>query len=482
MEDSLKNKALKGASWSFADNISNSGITFIVGIVLARILSPAEFGIIGMITIFIAISNSIMDSGFSSALIRKQDATQIDYNTVFYFNLCISLLLFIILYLLAPLISNFYETPILSNVLRVMSLILIINAFSIVQRTLLIKNVDFKTQTKASLISSVLSGFVGIFMAMKGFGVWSLVWQQLSRQIIYSGMLWLFANWRPRLIFSTKSFKNLFGFGSKLLISGLIDTIYNNVYYIIIGKFYTANQLGQYTRAEQFNSIFSTNLTTAVQRVSYPILSKLQADQDRLKDAFRRVIKITMLYTFYCMFTIVAIAKPLIMTLIGDKWIEAAEYLQIIGFYGMLYPLHAININLLQVKGRSDLMLKLEIIKKIISIPPIILGIFLGIEIMLAGAVVVSIISFFLNSKYAGKLINYSSFKQIKDIFPFFIFSFIAAIITYSISSLDSTPQILLLLQLLFSTAFFIIYCEYKNLEEYKIIKHLVLSILKIRK
>lgn len=320
--ESLKKKTVKGASWSLIDNIANTGVSFLVGIILARILTPAEFGILGMITIFIAVSNSIIDSGFSNALIRKTDAKPIDYNTVFYFNLVIGIIFYFILYVSSPAISRFFNEPQLISVTRVMGSILIINALGIIQRTLLVKKVDFKTQTKVSIIASVTSGIIGIGMALAGFGAWSLVGQQVSRQLLNTTFLWVYSKWRPIIEFSTNSFKELFCFGSRLLVSGLIETIYRNIYYIIIGRFYSATQLGQYTRAEQFNTIFSSNLTSVVQRVSYPALSSIQNEPERLRSAYRKVIKITMLVTFACMLGLAAIAKRLILILIGENGLQ----------------------------------------------------------------------------------------------------------------------------------------------------------------
>ncbi len=475
----IKEKAIKGVSWSFIDNIANSGITFLVGIILARILSPAEFGLIGMITIFIAVSNSIVDSGFSSALIRKVKTKDIDYNTVFYFNLCLGIGLYLILFFSAPAISRFFKEPILISIMRVMGIILIINAFGIVQRTLLVKEVDFKTQTKISLIASIISGFVGIAMALKGFGVWSLVGQQISRQLLNSIFLWVFNTWRPALEFSKESFHELFGFGSKLLISGLIDTIYNNIYYLIIGKFYSAVQLGQYTRAEQFSSIFSTNLTNVVQRVSYPVLCSIQDDDERLKLAYQRVIKATMLVTFACMLGLAAIAKPLILLLIGVKWMPAVPFLQIICFAGMLQPLHAINLNMLMVKGRSDLFLRLEIIKKSIAVIPIYLGIFYGIEFMLWGSVFLSFAAYLLNSYYSARLINYSTWAQIKDISPSFLVSIFVAAAMWCLTLLNYSIWITLPLQCILGLIMTIAIYETIKSTEYFELKGILLSIIK---
>lgn len=476
----LKEKAIHGVSWSAIDSLANSGITFLVAILLARILSPAEFGLIGMITVFIAVSNSIVDSGFSSALIRKVDTKSIDYNTVFYINLFLGIILYIILFFFAPMISRFFKEPILISITRIMGSILIINSFSIVQRTLLVKEVDFKTQTKVSLISSIISGVIGIGMALKGFGVWSLVGQQISRQVLNSTFLWVFNAWRPALEFSKQSFKELFGFGSKLLLSGLIDTIYRNIYYLIIGKFYSAVQLGQYTRAEQFNSIFSSNLTTVVQRVSYPVLCSIQEDAERLKKTYKRVIKSTMLVTFACMLGLAAIAKPLILVLIGEKWLPSVAFLQIICFAGMFYPLHSINLNMLMVKGRSDLFLRLEVVKKILAAIPMVLGVFYGIEFMLWGSVFISFVAYFLNSYYAAKLINYSSWSQIKDISPTFVVSFLVAATMWSITLLNFSIWITLLMQSIIGLIMAISIYEIIKIPEYFEIKAILFSKLKL--
>ena len=481
MADSLRHKTIHGVGWSFIDNISNSGITFLVGLVLARLLTPEEYGIMGMITIFIAISNSIIDSGFSNALIRKTRIERVDYNTVFYFNLTVSILIYVLLHLAAPAISVFFKEPVLLAVIRIIGWVLIINALAIIPRTQFVRNVDFKTQTKVSLISSISSGVIGIGMALGGMGVWSLVGQQLSRQFLNTLFLWVYSKWHPVWEFSTESFKELFGFGSKLLLSGLLNTIYKNIYYIVIGRFYTSAQLGQYTRAEQFNMIFSSNLTSVVQRVSYPVLSSIQEEPERLREAYRKVIKITMLITFACMLGLAAVAKPLILILIGEKWLPAVYFLQIICFSGMLYPLHAINLNILQVKGRSDLFLKLEIIKKIIAVGPIVVGIIYGIECMLWGGVLISFIAYFLNSYYSANLINYPTSEQIKDILPTFLTSFVVAVFMWSVSFWNISVYALLPIQILVGISLALFIYERLYLDEYLEVKQLVLSALKRR-
>ncbi len=435
-----------------------------------------------ILTIFIAVSNSIVDSGFSNALIRKTDARQIDYNTVFFFNLVVSPALYVVLYLAAPAISRFFKEPLLVEVMRVIGWVLVINALAIIPRTLFVKEVNFKTQTKVSLIASVSSGVIGIGMALIGMGVWSLVGQQLSRQLLNTLFLWIYSTWRPIWEFSVQSFRELFGFGSKLLLSGLLDTVFKEIYSLVIGRCYTSAQLGQYTRASQFNQIFSSNLTTVIQRVSYPVLSSIQDESDRLREAYRKVIKSTMLITFACMLGLAAVAKPLIVILIGEKWMPAVGFLQIICFSGMLYPLHAINLNILQVKGRSDLFLKLEIIKRIIAVGPLILGVLLSIEYMLWGSVFTSLIAYFLNSYYSANLINYPTKEQIKDILPTFLVSFATAAAMWSLTLLSLSNWLLLPLQCLLGIVLAVLIYERLHLPEYVEVKQLAFSLLRKKK
>jgi len=476
MAESLKTKTIKGASWSFADNIAGLGIAFIVGIILARILTPKEFGLIGIISIFIAVFNSIVDSGFSNALIRKNDANPIDYSTAFIFNLFLSVFLFLGLFFLAPFVGTYFKDPQLVPLTRAMSVIVLINAFALVQRTLLVKKIDFKTQTKISVIASLSSGIIGIGMALTGFGVWSLVAQQISRQLLNTIFLWVFNKWLPKLEFSIKSFKELFGFGWKLLVSGLINTIWNEIYLVVIGKVYSTSTLGQYTRAKQFTDIFSSNLTGIVQRVSYPVLSSIQDEQDRLKQAYKKVIKTTMFMSFVLTLGLAAIAKPMVLVLIGEKWLPSVEFLQIICFSAMLYPLHAINLNLLQVKGRSDLFLILEILKKTIAIAPILLGIFVGINAMLWCSVFISFLSLYLNAYYSGRDLNYGIIEQIKDIFPSFLIAFFMAAIVWPISFINISPFILLPTQILIGFVVIFAIGEKTKLNEYIELKEIIIS------
>ena len=482
MSESLKNKTVIGVGWSFIDNLSSSGITFLVGLVLARLLTPSEYGIMAILTIFIAVSNSIVDSGFSNALIRKTDARRVDYNTVFLFNLLVSGFLYVVLFLAAPAISRFFKEPLLVEVMRVIGWVLVINALAIIPRTLFVKEVNFKTQTKISLIASISSGVIGIGMALAGLGVWSLVGQQLSRQLLNTLFLWIYCTWRPAWEFSMQSFKELFGFGSKILLSGLLNTIFNEIYSLVIGRCYTSAQLGQYTRANQFNQIFSSNLTTVIQRVSYPVLSSIQDESERLREAYRKVIKSTMLISFACMLGLAAVARPLILILIGEKWLPAVGFLQIICFSGMFYPLHAINLNILQVKGRSDLFLRLEIIKKIIAVGPLVLGVLFSIEYMLWGSVCTSLIAYFLNSYYSANLIDYPAKEQIQDILPTFIVSFLTAAAMWSLTLLSLSNWLLLPLQCMLGIILAVFIYERLYLPEYVEVKQLAFSLFRKKK
>ena len=475
-DNNLKNKTIKGVAWSFADNIANQGITFIVGLILARMLTPAEYGLIGIILIFVNIFNCIVNSGFSAALIRKKDATDDDYSTVFITNTAISIVLAIALFIIAPLIADFFDQPQLDALSKAMSCIVIINALGLVQFTILTKRIDFKTNTKISLIASISSGIFGIAMAFAGYGVWALVGQQISRQLLNTLLLWLYNKWIPKMHFSTKSFRELFGFGWKLLVSSLIDVAWRDIYQIVIGKCYSPATLGQYTNAHQFGAVFSTNLTSIIQRVSYPVLSSIQDDKNRMKQAYRRVIKVTMLVTFVFMLGLAAVAKPMILVFIGDQWLIGAMFLPIICLQMMLYPLHAINLNMLQVQGRSDLFLKLEIIKKTIAVIPILLGIFIDIYWMLWGSVFTGIFAFYLNSYYSGRFLGYSTTNQVKDILPSFGIAAIMAIITYLVSLLPLSPFILLPLQIIVGAVITIVLCETIKLEEYKELKSIAQS------
>ena len=471
MAESLKDKTVKGTFWSAADAFLGQGVTFLVGILLARMLTPAEYGLIGIVLICTIILSGVVDSGFSNALIRKKDTTDDDYNTMFITNMAISIAMFLLLYISAPMIAQFFGRHELIDLCRVMGLILIIQALSITQTTILTKQIDFKTKTKASLISAVASGVVGIGMAYAGCGVWALVGQQISKSLLYTVVLWILVRWWPKMSFSKESFHYMWGFGWKLMVSGLLNNIWNQMYQVVVGKFYSAATLGQYTRSKEYANIFSSNLTAIIQRVSYPALAEVQDDTERMVMAYRKIIKVSMFITAISMVSIAAIADPLVFCLIGPQWSEAASYLPLICMSMVLYPLHALNLNMLQIQGRSDIFLVLEIVKKVIGIVPLLLGVFVNIYWMLWGVVITGVVAFFLNSYYTGKKLNYSSWMQLQDISASFTVSFIMAMAMFFLKYIPMSYWIVLPLQLIVGAVTFFIICEKSKIEEYQELK-----------
>lgn len=477
-EQSLKDKTIKGTMWSFIDNVAQFGVAFLVSIVLARLLSPDDYGLIGIITIFTSVCTAIIGGGFSSALIRKKSPTDDDYNTAFIINLGLSLVLYAIVFLCSPLIADFFGREELVALTRVSSLTMIIGALAIVQQVRLTKRIDFKTQTKITLSASVASGVVGIAMALLGLGVWALVIQSVLAQLLRTALLWFFNHWTPSLRFSKQSFNELFGFGWKLMVSGILDNVWKELYQLVVGKFYSSATLGQYTRAKGFSQMFSSNLTGVIQRVTYPVLSDIQDEKERMIAAYRKIIKTTMFITFALMFALGAVSEPLLYCLIGEKWHEAATYLPLICLVGSLYPLHAINLNMLQVQGRSDLFLGLEIIKKIIGLVPLFIGAFVGIFPMLYATVLTSIISYFLNSYFPGKLLGYTSWGQIKDITPSFALSLTMAVVVFLLKYLPLSYWIILPIQIVVGLIVFLLLCNISKIQEYEECKNMLKPML----
>lgn len=473
-EQSLKDKTVRGTIWSGIDNVAQFGVGFVVSIVLARLLTPDDYGIIGLTAIIIVICNTLIYGGFSNALIRKKDVTEDDYNTVFVVNFGMSLLLYGVIYVSSPWIASFFNREELTDLTRVSSLGLIIGALSIVQQTRLTKKIDFRTQTIITFIASISSGVVGIVMAIAGFGVWSLVAQSLLNQLVRTVLLWIYNKWIPKLRFSAKSFRELFGFGWKIMVSGLLETVWKELYQVVVGKFYSPATLGQYTRAKGFSRMLSSNLTGVIQRVTYPVLSSIQDDKPRMIDAYRRIIKTTMFVTAISMLFLGAISEPLLYCLIGPKWHEAATYLPLICITGSFYPLHAINLNMLQVQGRSDLFLGLEIVKKIIGILPLSVCIMYGIMPMLYVGIVTNIICFFLNSYFPGKLLGYTSWMQIKDVAPSYGVAIIVVISVWFFKFLPVSNWIILPIQIVVGTSVFFITSKMTKVEEYNDMKELL--------
>lgn len=442
MPPSLKEKAVRGMFWSSVERFSVQGIQFVVLVVMARLLTPADYGLVGMLAIFLAVSQSLVDSGFSQALIRKQDRTETDNSTVFYFNIAVGLVLYGLLFLSAPLVAGFYRTPELEPVMRVLCLGVVFNSLAVVQRALLTVRIDFKTQAKASLAGAVFSGIVGIWMAASGWGVWSIVAQQLLNLGVNTLLLWVFSGWRPRRTYSWSSFRELFSFGSKMLASGLLDVTYRNIYLIVIGRLFTATNLGYYTRAHQFAEFPSSNLTGILQRVTYPVLCEIQDDDARLASAYRRFLRVSAFIIFPLMSGLAAVAEPLVLLLLKEQWLFAATLLQILCLAMMWYPVHAINLNLLQVKGRSDLFLRLEVIKKALGVGVLCVTIPLGLVPMCVGQIVTSFFSLVINTHYTGKLIRVGFLRQMGDLLPTLLLSLGMGVAVYIAIQRLSSPGV----------------------------------------
>lgn len=423
MSDSLKSKTVKGVVWSSIERFSTQGVQFLIMIIMARLLTPKDYGLIGMLAIFLAVAQSLIDSGFSQALIRKQNRTDVDNSTVFYFNIIVSCSLYLILFITAPFVADFYNQPELTSVMRVVCLGVILNSLAVVQRALLTVRIDFKTQAKASLSAAVISGCIGIVLAYSGLGVWALVVQQLLNLSVNTLLLWIFSKWRPIAGFSWDSFHELFAFGSKMLASGLLDTLYRNIYPIVIGKLFSASSLGHYTRAQQFSEFPSSNITGIIQRVTYPVLCGIQDDMERLTNVYRKFLKLSAFIIFPLMIGLSAVALPFVDIILGVQWSFCGQLLQIICFAMMWYPIHSINLNLLQVKGRSDLFLRLEIIKKILGITVLCITAPFGLIVMCYGQIFNSIVALAINTYYTGKLINVGFIRQMKDLLPTILLS-----------------------------------------------------------
>lgn len=479
---SLKQKTIAGFTWSFIEVLSKQGLVFIIGIILARLLTPREFGLIGMTTIFISFSQVFIDSGFGQALVRKQNCTQADFSTVFYFNLLAGILLFILLFILADPISLFFNEPKLVLIIQVISVGLVIKSLSLIQSVLLIKKIDFKTTTKVSVISSLSSGAIGIYMAYIGFGVWSLVAKFLLNYTFTTIFLWIYSSWKPSFIFRINSFKELFSFGSKLLASNLINRVYENIYLLLIGKYFSASDLGYYTRANMFKDLFSKNLSVVIIRVAYPSLATVQEDNIQLKKHYRKLIKSSMLIVFTVSFGVIAMAKPMILTLIGEKWLPSVIYLQLLSIVGFLYPLQEINKNILKVKGRSDILLKIEAIIKIGTIPLLILGVYLGILQLILILIIIATLACFVNIYYAGNTISYSVLTQLKDISSSFFISVIAATVAYiPLIMFDFAPIVFFSIQIATYLLSLLLLHELFRREEYLLIKNIFTEKIKKR-
>ncbi|MFQ1656714.1 lipopolysaccharide biosynthesis protein [Aeromonas veronii] len=414
----LATKAKNGLQWSALERFLTQGMQLAITLYLARLLGPTAFGLVGMLAVFIAIANVFIDSGFASALIRKIDRNESDMVTAFYYNIVMAGLCYLVLYNCAPFVADFYQQPELQTLLRVLGITVLMNAFTLIPRVKLNVAMDFKTQAKISVLSVLISGPAAIMLAINGYGVWALVTQALLNASCTTLLFNLLSPWLPRGFIARSSFSYLFSYGSKLLLSGLLDVTYNNLYQIIIGKKFSPAMVGQFSQANQLANVPTTTLTGIIQRVTFPLFSQLQNDPDRMANAYRKTLKLSALVIFPLIVGLGLIAKPLLTSLLGEQWQGAAALLTVLCFGYMLYPVHSINLNLLQVTGRSDLFLKLEVMKKVIGVMVLLLSIPYGMLAMCIGFTLTSYLALLLNTYYTAKLTHLSQWQQFKDIFP----------------------------------------------------------------
>lgn len=427
----LKEKTLKSIAWNSVQSFVNKGIQFFFMLFMTRLLTPKDYGMVGMLTVFMAVSQTIVDSGFGQALVRKTDRTLLDESTVFYFNIVASAFCYLVLFLIAPLVGTFYNLPDLTNMLRVMGLSLIIGSFASLQGLKYTINLDFRTPAIINLCCGIFSGIIGLILAFHGMGVWALVWQSVMTMTFSTVVYIIVSRWKPLWDFSWMSFREMFTFGSKLLTSRLIDIAYNNIYPLIIGKCYSATTLGFYSRAQNLAQFPVTNATNIIQGVVYPALCKIQGDEQRLINVYRKMLRIAVFVIFPFMVGFAVLSHPLINIVLTPKWGYTAVLLSILCVSMMWNPIQAINLSVLQVKGRSDVFLKLELIKKVLGITILVSTIPLGIEAMCYGIFVSNLISLFINIYYTGKIISLGFYSQMMDLLPALFLAFFMGSIVY---------------------------------------------------
>lgn len=456
---------ISGLFWRYGERSLAQGVQFVVSIILARLLSPREYGYIGLIIAFISIGNVFVQSGFGNALIQKSDVTDEDFSSVFFISIFLGMLMFLSMQFLAPLIANFYDEPILTSPIRVLSLMFIFAGINTVQQAYVSKKMMFRKFFFSTIIGTFFSAIIGIILAYKGFGIWALVWQQLTNQSIGTIVLWIIVKWRPTLVFSIKRVKTLFSFGGNLLISSLLDSVYNNLYTFILGKSYKADIVGYYNRGKNIPNLVITNINSSIQSVLFPALSNEQANPERVKQLVRRSIVTSTFLIFPCMAGLAATAKGLTIILLTEKWLPSIPFLQFCCFTYAFWPIHTANLQAISAIGRSDIYLRLEVIKKVIGVLIIVFTLPLGIYPMMIGNCVNTIIASFLNAFPNRKLLNYSYAEQIRDILPSFFLSLFMMLIVLTFNLLNWSPWITFIIQVVVGTVIYIFGAKILNFE-----------------
>lgn len=412
-------------------------ISFCANLVLARLLTPDDYGVIGMLLIFISVSNTFIDGGFGTALIQKKEPTQEDYSTIFFWNIFISVILTGILYISSPFISEFYRLPLLSDVLKVMGTVLVINAFSVVQTNILQKKFEFKKLATINIIANIAASIFAIVLALRGFGVWSLVFRYLSCSLVISIILWITTKWKPMLTFKFKSFRTLGKFGGMVLLANLVETIYTEFQGLVIGRAFSAKDLGYYTQAKRLEEIPTLGISSAVNQASFPMYARLQDDKMALSLAVRKYVRALSLLVIPLYFLFILVAEPLITILFTEKWIESVDLFKILCFVGMIYPINTVNTNVIKSLGKGKLYFNLQLWKRVLGIALILFSVRYGLSAMMWSLVITSYIIFMINAIFSEKLIGYSFIRQIGDAFMPFAISIIILCLVYPISLLQ---------------------------------------------
>jgi len=459
-QNNLKTKTVLGFFWAFIDAVGYQGIQFFVLIILARILQPAEFGLIAMLTIFISLGQVFIDSGFATALIQKKKANYIDENSIFYFNIFCGIVSFILLWSAAPLISRFFNEPSLIILTRVLSFTFIIDSLGILQYTLMKRSINFHKLAKISLIASSLSGIIAISMAYNDLGVWSLVGYTVFNKLFRLCLYWIFNTWRPGLIFSLNSLRSMFNYGINILFVSLLQTVFNNLYFLVIAKLFTPADLGYYSRANSLQKIPVQNISGILSRVTFPIFSKIQDENIRLKRGVKKTISSAAFITFPLMIGLYILAKPLVIVLLTSKWLPSVPYLELLCFIGMIYPLNTINLNILKSIGKSKLLFRLELFQKILVVFAIIITYKSGIENMIIGQIAVYLLGYICNIYYVGLSLNYSVLEQLKDIYLVFVLSVFMGFFIFLMSFINIySIHLLLFIQIFIGVLSYFLLC-----------------------
>ena len=434
VEESLKSQIKKGLYWKFLEQFSGYGMQFVVGIFMARMLSPEDYGITALPTVFIVIAGIFADAGFGPAMIRKEKLSDEDLSTAFYYSTGVGILLYISLFIASPYIADFYNAPVLTWLIRVSSLGFLYGPIGTPQNIILRRRLDFKTPTKIAIVTRILAAVLGIAMAYYGYGVWALAIPGMIAGIISLLLNIYVVRWFPKLVWSKESFRYLWGFGNKLMASSLLDTIYNNITPAFIGKYYSPADLGVYNRALGYAQMPSQNIYGVIANVSYPVLSKIQNDDERLLQNYRRMIKLSAFVVFPLMMGLAALARPLVITMITEKWEACIIYLQIMCFTFMWWPIHALNLNVLQVKGRSDYFLKLEVVKKIWGLSVMAITLPMGVIYFCSAGIISNFFSLYVNTYYTKKLLGYGIKSQINDMLPSIVLTTVMTVSVWAIT------------------------------------------------